>query len=869
MFVDAYRKAVRNRFRWHKRGLIHSPVVLRTDPDEAHRALKSLSTVLKRSSSDGENLPCTPYAHIHWLNGTTTELIAKVAEELSKTAPAEGGRLKLPTYKLISGLSGAAGAPAPAGEAPPALKDRVWTACGPPRGQSPGEGGPVIAVGFFAIPFSFIVSSFDKVHRRVWEKRWAVRLRRRRYRRLWPTGFSGKHNYAAALSEFDQLRTAGGDDWDGLLLAALMTDLFAYARQRILHPGRRRRRPRHVLLLNGTAAGDGGPAAGEDAVDTFVSLYNQKQTSGPHPVTVLVAALPPATGAVADPSAMKQATKALEPAKGQIPVRVDVTPLPAGGSSAIDTSPIWKPFVRLRPLTEGLFEVGALVVALWLGGHLAFLPLIGSGPVKDHYTGCLGGSHYSKRGEAEGGPTEQYAEANDLVAEQNKVAEPRGGKEPKGEGDPARTVTIAYVRSTLVANEREGRSGGAIPELRGVAIAQQLLHAAAPADNNSVWVKIRPYDAGVQYADAEKAAQRIIEDAERDPNLIGVTGFIESRTQTVAALRMLNKAKIPIVSSTATAKAMEVGRYYHGATPSTKREAAVAAQVIQEANTVKTDPDSDSCVPAEDVAVVTDPTDVWSSELGKELAGQLPYKVERIGYTPDEVDAPLPTETDLDMRFSMNEVANAVCGKLLANPRTLVYWTSRVREFDSFLDTFQEGACANKDLTVVGGNELTNAASDDFTNKSWLHLYHTAHMLPDGHPDRSQTAKDFSDQYRAVFGGQDMWLNDGHAALAHDAVRILADAASRANQAGTDLSRPNIQQHINGGYFTAEGASGRLEFRQSSLQRPHDKMLVMLHHQGEKSAPVLVCGSPGANLDAGREWKQGPETHTCPSDDDQ
>ncbi|MFC8825138.1 ABC transporter substrate-binding protein [Streptomyces sp. NPDC057137] len=809
-------------------------------------------------------MPCTPYALVHWPEGTTTELIAKVAEQLLEKAPREAGRLKLPAYKLISSLSGAA----------PVLKDRAWAAHrGAQRSRPPGDGGSVtVSVFPFTVTTDFVVSRFEELRRWAWEQRWTVRLRWSRYRHLWPTGFSGKRTYGAALSEFDAVRTGGGDEWDGLLLAALMTDLFAYARQGILHPGRRRRRPRHVLLLNGTAEANDGTTAGADAVDTFVSLYNEKQTAGPHPVAVLVAALPPVEGVVADPQALDNAAKRLNPAKGDIPVRLDVTPPPPDPAAGIPVPVIWKPFARLRPPTEVFFETAAVVVALWLGGQLAFLPWIGPGPIKDNYTGCLeGGSNYSESGEVKGGAKHQYAAASALIEEQNKVAEPQGGKETKGEADPARTVTIAHVRSTLAANEREGRSGGAIPELRGLAVAQELLHAAAPADNNSVWVKIRTYQAGVQYADAEKAARQIIKDAEKDPSLIGVTGFTESRTQTVAALNMLDKARIPIVSSAATAKAMEVGRYFHGAAPNSKRETVVAAKFIQEANTVKTGPGSDSCVPAEDVAVVTDPTDVYSDELGKDLAeALLPYKVQRIGYTPTEVDGPPPTETDLDMQFSMSQVADVVCGKLMANPRTLVYWTSRVREFDSFLDTFQAGACANKDLTVVGGNELTNAAfSGNFKSKSWLHLYHMEHMLPYGHPDRSQTAKDFSDQYRRMFGDNDLWLNDGHAALAHDTVRILADAASRASQAGTDLTRPNIQQHINGGHFTAEGASGLLEFKQGSLQRPYNKLLVMLHHNGEGSAPVLVCGDPGANLNAGRDWKQGTETYACPSDDEQ
>ncbi|MDG9700708.1 hypothetical protein [Streptomyces sp. DH37] len=851
-FVDAYRAAVRTRSRLHKRVPKYPPIVLRTGPDEARQALQALEGALKRSTAAGGSVPCVPYAHVR-PGGTRTELIEEIAEELRENTPAEMGRLRLPTYDLVRGVPG---------EQDVSLADRAYAGRrgrrGPDVSRRDGSSPATVTAFFLTVPLDSLRSLAERAHRTWWEWRWGVRLSRGRlHRHLWPDGFEGKRTYGAALRLFDQARRAGGDAWDGLLLAALMTDLYGQARQGLLHPGRRRRRPRHALLLDGSRSGP-------DAVAGFAALYGERQRTGPNPVAVVVAALPREPGAVPAPRGLGDAAERLDPARGEIPAPFEVTlPAPEPGAPARQVPPVWTPWLRVRPRPELAFEATALVLALWLTGLLAPLPWIGEGPFRSEYTACLNGSGYVRQGRPDDGdPRRQHREALEAIEEQNRVAE--------SEGDPERTVTIALIHSSPPANRDELRSGGSIPELRGLVLAQRALHRLAPADNHAVWVRIRPYDAGVQYADAERRAREVVREAGRNSRLVGVTGFTESRRETVAAVRLLNEAKIPIVSSTATAKRMGVGLYYHGAAPGNRREAQVVGAFLAHANTVRTG--DGSCVPAGSVAVVTDPADVYSDDLGKEVVrefGRTGQTGARIGYTPGaESGQTVPDETDLDMKFSMSEVAEAVCNRLLDNPRTLVYWAARVREFETFLNTFQDVSnCANRDLTVVGGNELTNAAlGGGFKDKAWLHLYHTAHMLPAGHADRSATARAFNDAYAEVFGEDDLWLNDGHAALAHDSVRVLAEAARKAIAADVGLTRPDVHQFIRNGTFDLEGASGRLRFAAGSLQRPLNKLLTVLHHEREGSTLVLVCGDPGKNIDAGKEWRQGGTAYACPDD---
>ncbi|MCI3224524.1 hypothetical protein [Streptomyces sp. NP-1717] len=838
--------------RRHKRSLNYPPVVLRPErPEDAARALEALRGGLRRTSTAGGLLPCTPHAFVTWEQGTTTELITRITDDLRENTPAEAGKLRLPAYELVDSLTEIQGGP-PADHA--YARRRGHPAPAAPAG---GDDTTTITAFFLTLPLASVLKVLGRIHRKCWEARWGWRLRwRKRYRRLWPDDFDGRRTYGAALREFANVRRAGAE-WDRLLVAALMTDLYGYARQGVLHPGRRRRRPRHVLLLDGTADGTSG------AVDDFVTIYAEQQVAGPHPVMVLVAALPPEPGTTSDPHSLETAASRLDPAPGEIPTRIDVAlpPAPFGGS--VPVKMIWAPVARVRPLPEVVFEATAVVVALWLTGQLAFLPVVDSGPFRDDYAACLTGETPdapSKSRTADINGALAATEALDMIRDQNERAEK--------EHLPGRIVTVALLHASPPKNADELRSAGSIPELRGVALAQKALHKIALNDNNGVWVKIQPYDAGVQYKNAGARVKEIIADAGKNPRLIGVTGFTESRAATVEAVKDLNTARIPVVSSTATARDLELGKYYHGAAPNHRREAEVVATFIENANTIRTT--GDNCVRAEDVVVVTDPKDIYSRDLGEAFVSERPDSGKRIGYSPGDPDgATAIPEPDLDTRFNVSEVAEAVCARIQANPRTLVYWTSRAREFGTFLDRFQQSSeCANRDITVVGGNELTNIAlSQDVRDHTWLNLYHTAHVLPADHEDRNTVAEDFNERYAEEFG-EDIWLDDGHVALAHDAVRVLAEAASQALTPNEeDLTRGSVQSRIDADSFRLEGATGRFRFDGGSGLRPTNKLLVVLHQDTNGAAPVVICGSVGLNIDAGKSWKQGDKTYDCPLDD--
>ena len=842
-FVEAWRAAVRTRSRLTKRVPKHPPTVLRTGPETSRQALKALEEGLQRSSTLGRLVPCTSYAHVKGQDGTRTRLIEQIAEQLRKNTPPEMGRLRLPAYDLVHSITD--------GQAAPSL-EQVYARLRNRREVSPeGNGGVTFNAGPLTVPLESVLRAAAPVRRKCWEWRWRLHLGfGGRYRPLWPDDYRGERTLDSAVTRFDEVRRAGPDPWDGLLLTALMIDLYGQARQGLLHPGRRRRRPRHALLLDGSGSG-------ADVVSSFIALYDERLRVCPNPATVTVAALPREPGSEPGSPTLAEAGRRLAGARREALGSVHVTPgEPSGVTNVV--RPVWKPWVRVRPRPELFVESVALVAAVWLAGGLSFLPL--PTPPGGENTDCLVASHGIRQGR-QGHDTAQaqYKDALRKIGEWSKDAEEQG--------DPDRTVTVALIHSTPPKNENELRSGGAIPDLRGVALALKSLNESAPRDDDGVWVRIKLYDAGVQYKNAEQQAKKVIKDAGKDPKFVGVTGFTESRTTTVAALERLNEAEIPVVTSTATAKRMEVGRQYHGVAPNNVREARVVASFLKEANTVQTG--ADSCAPPDHVAVVTDPGDVYSNELGLKLVEQqkTPSTGARIGYSPGNYSPQdVSGETELEMKYSMEDVASAVCERVKKKPRTLVYWTSRVREFETFLEGYQNSRCANEKLTVMGGNELTNAAlSGGYADKSWLRLYHTAHTLPANHPDRSATAKAFNREYTEEFRKDDLWRNDGHAPLAHDAVKVFSQAATKALAVELSLDIRNVHQYIINGSFRMEGASGRILFTNGAL-RPVNKMLTVLHHAKGRSGAVLVCGKPGNNIQAGEQWQGGNRTHECPED---
>ena len=861
-FLSAYTTAMRPRSRRLKTRVPVPPVVLRTDAEHAEEALSALAGMLTRPSRTGA-VPLTPYAYVDRPRPSVTALLEQIVARLRQERPVVAGSLRLPTYELVSLLRRVHDSPGRPADGP-ALEEWICSRHFEAHGTwTLPANSPALTAAFLTVPLDFLLWLGNRLRRPLWRARWNHRFaKQRRYRPLW-SNYAGQRTYGNALRHM--LRTRTEEGWERLLLAALLAGLNAYARANPFHPGRRRRRLRHALLLNGsrypTADAGAGPAGDPgNVVARFLERYEAllRESDVPNPALVVVATLPEEPGAARRRGGLRRAAHHLN--GGQEPVqRHEVTPGPPEDDAGVTVGPLRQPLLRIRPGTElTCYGVVAATVVAWVLG--AFSPPLPRPWAEDGRRPCLTGDHELTKGVNRGvDPRKLHEAALEKIREENAWVD--------AQKEPERTVTLALLHASPPADTHELRAGGTVPELRGVALSQDEQNRDAQSNDHDVLVRIEPFDAGVQYRHAAERAREIIAEAKRDPNLVGVIGITESRQTTLAALRQLNAAKIPVVTSTATAKRLEVGRYYHGTAPDNEREARIIADFVRHARIVRGVEEPEHCERADEAIVVTDPADVYSDELGKEFAAQYPNTGNRIGYTPGMDDGhPAPNESDLDMQYSVGDVATAVCERVRKNPRSVVYWTSRVREFSSFLDSYQGATgCANEPLTVVGGNELTNdALAGTFRGKRWLHVYHTAHMLPADFEPRSDIARQFSDTYRREYGERDVWLHDGHAALAYDAVQVLAEAASQAITNQVELTRPNVHQYISS--VSIEGASGLLQFTVGSPQRPQNKLLTVLYYSDDKASLVLACGRPGQNIRLGEEWTQGDEHHPCPED---
>ncbi|MFD8377662.1 hypothetical protein ACFV2X_03615 [Streptomyces sp. NPDC059679] len=651
------------------------------------------------------------------------------------------------------------------------------------------------------------------------------------------------------------------DGLEQLLLRALLADLKAAAGPGRISPWRRRRATRFTVLLELADGGSGDPAA------RFLREYGPAAEELSCAAVVVVAAGPAGAMVPGERCArLSDAAAALDHATGAPegdlePLLAPLVPLPPGARprSGPRSGPVSPPDFRMGPVAEVVLEGVALVavlgvLAVWLVPKL-------SGGADDTCLGGPAGGPLSGRAELSAAPPrQQYEAAARMIEEENG----RVDEAVRRRGVEARTVVHIGAE---VARDQEGqRYNGAVPELRGIALAQRALNDEARNDERKVWLRVRMLNAGEEFKDAESRARQVVDEAGRKgSDIIGVVGFSKSLKQTQGAIRELGRAKIPVVGTTATADAMDGSRYYRRVAPTNSREARIEADFAHRGNI--TDSGSGGCSPAEAAVVVQDPQDLYSNEIGDLFAEQFGGDWSKLEYSPGgrSGGAPEPGGGRVTRQDSIEDVADAVCERIKEQPRTVLYWASRAREFTAFLDVFgDDTSCEGRKLTVLGGNELTTAAlSGEYEDRPWLRLYHTAHVLPAGHPRGSDITKEFNAEYAAAFGAKDLWRNDGRAALAHDAMQLMAAAANEAFASTGDVERSNVQISLDNG-ISKEGASGYLDFgRGARVSR--DKPLVILHHTAKGSEPVLFCGAFAQNT--GRVERWGPNGEfACPKD---
>ncbi|GHH12413.1 hypothetical protein [Streptomyces rubradiris] len=885
-FVEAFKAAVRPEprriHRTERQGALPAVVLCDDgaaggDPDAAAVAIRELAAyVCPDAAHRGARHALIEPGRL--VAGPDRTVCDEVIDQLESAELNGVGRLRLPEVALLRSLLKWDPDAGPDGAKEPAVRLRDYAyerLCDCHKGLMAlrwlaGGQQPDLGAGRGLRDFLFIllpVPLFYFLPRWLWTLRRDRRLLRQAKRFPWWAFARGREAHPEAGRFFDtaiawrrRLRDAEGHEraelMERAMWAALLSDLRHANRPGRLRPYRRRRRTRCVVLLS-PPAGNGQ----REVFDRCLKAYEDACAVIPYASVVLVAGMRgEGTRSLADVAARWRPQRTPERQTARLSEKlpehgVRVPPLPV---------PYFRPVARAGG--ELAIEVTALAAALSVTAWLVLTgaPSRGHAPSRAHsLTPCLGGDWTSGASAppvpASPASPEEYAQARRMITEENRRVD--------------ETAPAGHVRTVVYLGASRGntRFGSGLPELRGIALGQREANRTAQSDmKHGVWLKVDARDAGVRFEHAADVARQIVRKAAEDRDVIGVVGFSESREESRKAIAELTAARIPVIISTSTANAMLPSRnsgFVHRVSPVNSRETAVEAAFVKYGAIIGND--SRDCHTARAAVVVRDPSDLYSNELGEQFGAQFekltrarPYNV---AYYQTNASA-VPAQTPDFSTGDISQVATAVCSQLRKGDRTLLYWAARAEDFRTFLKEFNQGtACSSRHLTVLGGNELTNAAlAGEFPGGDRLRLYHTAHALPVGDKRRTQTATEFSEEYASTWKN-DLWSNDGHAAQGRDAISLMAKAASTVATGDQTVTSELVQNTLHNG-INRVGASGALRYLPGDAD-PQDKPVIILRHFDRGNpVPVLVCGA--FDLTPANDYTRwGPDRqYECPTD---
>ncbi|MET7935252.1 hypothetical protein [Streptomyces sp. NPDC005322] len=862
-----------------------APQILLTQLDEGPEAGNIADGLCGRFSAGGTAR--IPFAQVAGaLAGTPRERVGetfqKIEEELLRNRPGGFGRLRLSQFRLMCSVVEADVTEPQAGAQAEVLRNKVYEArCARSvflRALETISGGEEPPPGILPTAWYWLRQPVFGLLPRWW-------YGRRHSRRMSRKG--GWYRKWAGLPEkgwdffTDALRlTAGSPSSEGpegrarivdVLLRALLADLERAFRHPRLSPWGRRRRHRFVLVFPQPPAPEADTAR---LLEQFPAAVEHTGCTG----VMLVAAVRPGgerTESFAEAAVTLKSWIGSTGAGGARVVRVGVErhdddadaarwlgryPEIATGKPRSDVAP------RLEAASAAVAGVTALAL---LGGYGVWWVTAESD------TACLGGGTTSASPGTpklpKKSPKAVYDQARDAIDEQNKEADKAARR-----GAVVRTVAYLGVPVTA-ADWKRAKYSGAIPELRGIAMAQRMINdQAAQQEKSEVLLKVRLVDAGDRFSKAPAAAERLVREvkdsgsAAGGERLLGVVGLGQSRRDTIRARDTLAQGGLPMIGTSATAEEMQRSAMYRQVPPDNHREARIAAEFAREGNIVRTAPGK--CGPARKAVVIGDPHDIYSHNLSERFAAEFEGARQiwyPLGSTPASSSAG-QSEGEDEWVSNPSEMAASICRRLKEEPRTVVYWAARANEFENFLNVFDRTTSCQGQATVLGGNDLTNAVVEEqrpSEQHPGLRLYYAAQALPkDNQPNVMGVA--FRRQYAKAYG-DDLWSNDARAPLAWDALRVLSEAINSAyREAGTaPFGRSTVQFALEkgvGGTAGVRGATGSLVFTESG-KVPADKLLLILHDRAGGSPEVaLECGIRDSGVER-TTWGPGGR-FSCPRD---
>lgn len=906
-FVKAFDRLVVQERR--RRGRV--PVVLLSEPGTGTAGRRVVAGLRARLRGQDGVLTSHAYgARDGDEEGEPLALFDDLVQQLVDTMPRDSGTLRLPRYHLMRAVLSA-----PPVEGDPARRKsmlrrhcyddhrhraRVAGILWYVGGQGDQSGHPLsMAWNAIAGPL------FQRLPRHLYGRR-ATRLLlgRRRTPRWLSQWYRAQHGSPPSDFFHASIGLVPGGPYhdevtfDRVLSHALLTDLDDACRKRLFHPWRRRRRTRFVLLLE-----EAGPRESR-AQRLLRELRTASQDLGCTSALVVAAGARSLAGRIPDidtdglaDAGVRLAEIAESGVRPGEPTGL-IVPVPVGGEGGDERARYWldqhprvlQPVPRFGPWAELAGCAGVLVVAgAVLATSLTGVPFLRDGQDRrcqdQMFVGVDGtcvGVDVGSRGLGNGPSEKALKDVLHRIDRQNAAAD-------RANSGPRHRTVIYFGALSGGRGAGDAVRGGTLAGLRGVALAQRHVNEAAETGEH-VPLRVIAADAGDRFKDGAKVARGIVELARRgDPSIVGVVGFVQSRQRTFEAVKILDRAGIPMVGTSGTADALvDLGRHYYQLAPIDSRGAQAMAGFAEHAAFVRTAEEKregqgqgqgqdggGKARTAARVKLIYDPADPYSKGLGtsfRRFYGAT--RTEMLKYTPPDPPEPAPGSTG---RSSLDDLARRVCEAVRAQPRTALVWTGRGSQFTQFLRAFDEHSTDCPRLSVLAGDDATNALIQQdhpWAQFKGLDLHYlsggSAPLLKENAEARrfrtayeQEYGKDGSERERALMYGV-------HAPISWDALHYLSagvDAAWQATGGKRDgaLSRTGVQTALYQGVGGYDGATGNIDSTGRRGLLTPDKLLYILRgHQDGKPVAELACGAVNGRLKLTRWGGEDGDRYPCP-----
>ncbi|MQA84009.1 MAG: ABC transporter substrate-binding protein [Streptosporangiales bacterium] len=448
------------------------------------------------------------------------------------------------------------------------------------------------------------------------------------------------------------------------------------------------------------------------------------------------------------------------------------------------------------------------------------------------------GLHVRHAGGNGSGPCVGITDGNDYVFAkpatedvQNRIAD-QNEQVLRQSAETGRPYLTAVVMTTLTApgdgSNKEASAGRS--ELEGVYLAQQRYNN----EGHVPMLRVLVANVGTAGEHAADVAQQLVRAARRDRTIVAVLGLGSGTGETLQAVRILGRAGLPTIASTASGDAFRnVSDHFFRVGVPNRRQAAVSAAYAKEE------------LDATTAIIVEDPTDTYSRSLARDFEEEFEDGKHTLRW-PGRLtyDASRPDVT--------NTLANRVSRACLQDP-DVIFYAGRADHMDTVLNATVDAPC-NPDVAIMGGQDLALLSLPPFPQplpEIRNPLYYTTMATPDAW--QAGRGPRFYGAYRSYLRGigasaaQQGTAPSEQAALAYDATSVLTYTLIRIPDADEiDAFAVWRGIRLTTGTNLVAGVGGVIDFGSDPDGDPLDKAVMLMRADEYGKARWLgTCGQLG------------------------